>query len=187
MSQASFRLRSFLIGISVASLTWAASIYLYINLASYSSSTQSGGEDGDKTQTLPYIPLRHLSNRVNSLKNFVPNRDSASIEPKTNGEWKTKFRKLINDGTMYKNSPALIAELKSKVKIVNGFGPKLDLGGKNAGTGDRNNMDLESVGLIKTIEEKKEREHGMKKHAFNALISSRLSYSRNIPDTRHDR
>jgi len=187
MSQASFRLRSFLIGISVASITWGASIYLYLSLASHSNNTLPTG-DGDKSQSLPYVPLRGISNRANSLKHFVPPVQGSTVETKTDGQWKLKFKKIIDDGTMYKNSPSLLSDLKSKVKILNGFGPKLDLvaPGSNSKR-DPVHIELESVGLIKTIEEKKERERGMKQHAFNALISSRLSSRRNIPDTRHDR
>lgn len=45
--------------------------------------------------------------------------------------------------------------------------------------------DLNLLGLVRTQQDKKIRDEGFKKHAFNVLISNQLSYHRSIPDTRH--
>nr|CAD7460017.1 unnamed protein product [Timema tahoe] len=44
---------------------------------------------------------------------------------------------------------------------------------------------LEELGMVKTPEDQLVREEGYKTHAFNVLVSNRLSYHRDIPDTRH--
>ena len=44
---------------------------------------------------------------------------------------------------------------------------------------------LESLGMIRTEEDKRIKDEGVKKHSFNLLISNRLGYHREIPDTRH--
>lgn len=44
---------------------------------------------------------------------------------------------------------------------------------------------LSELGLVKTEEEQKIRDEGYKRHAFNVLISNKLSYHRSIPDTRN--
>ena len=44
---------------------------------------------------------------------------------------------------------------------------------------------LESLGMIRSEEDKKIKDSGVKNHSFNLLISNRLGYHRGIPDTRH--
>lgn len=44
---------------------------------------------------------------------------------------------------------------------------------------------LNELGVVKNEEEQKIREEGYKQHAFNVLISNKLSYHRSIPDTRN--
>lgn len=44
---------------------------------------------------------------------------------------------------------------------------------------------LNELGLVKNEEEQRIRDEGYKQHAFNVLISNKLSYHRNIPDTRN--
>lgn len=39
--------------------------------------------------------------------------------------------------------------------------------------------------MVKNVEEQEVRDEGYKQHAFNVLISNKLSYHRNIPDTRN--
>ena len=188
MSQASFRFRSFLFGITVASLTWGASIYLYLSLNSSSTTTRTSLANSisehDKSrlvsQNKNYIPLRDLSNRSGFMKQ-VKKEINESV--KSNGEWKVKLKQLVDDGTMYKNSQSVLRQLKSKVRVINAHGPYKEPSNRIDELQDPDS----NLGLIKTIQEKKEREEGFKKHAFNTLISSRLSYHRNIPDTRHDR
>ena len=42
-----------------------------------------------------------------------------------------------------------------------------------------------NLGLVKNKEDQKMREEGYSRHAFNTLVSSRLDYHREIPDSRH--
>ncbi|KAG0720702.1 Polypeptide N-acetylgalactosaminyltransferase 35A [Chionoecetes opilio] len=46
---------------------------------------------------------------------------------------------------------------------------------------------LEELGLVKTHVDQQVKEDGYRLHAFNSLISSRLSPHRSVPDTRHKR
>ena len=46
--------------------------------------------------------------------------------------------------------------------------------------------DLAKLALVRTEEEKQQRADGYKAHAFNTLVSDRLSLRRQLPDTRHD-
>jgi polypeptide N-acetylgalactosaminyltransferase len=48
-----------------------------------------------------------------------------------------------------------------------------------------NISELNELGLIKTVEDQQKKKEGYKKHAYNVLISDRLSYHREIPDTRN--
>jgi polypeptide N-acetylgalactosaminyltransferase len=47
-----------------------------------------------------------------------------------------------------------------------------------------NNLEA-NLGLVRNSEDQKIREDGYSKHAFNVLVSSRLDYHREIPDSRH--
>jgi polypeptide N-acetylgalactosaminyltransferase len=47
-----------------------------------------------------------------------------------------------------------------------------------------NNLET-NLGLVRNSEDQKIREDGYSKHAFNVLVSSRLDYHREIPDSRH--
>lgn len=47
------------------------------------------------------------------------------------------------------------------------------------------NGKLESLGMIHSEADKKLKDEGMRKHSFNLLVSDRLGYHREIPDTRH--
>ncbi|CAL8087086.1 unnamed protein product [Orchesella dallaii] len=193
----SFTHRSFLYGVILASVTWAASLYLYMTLTSPSernltvSTSNSNGGDGDEDS---YIPLRvrggSLTNPL-ALNNYkLPNLhlggrsfpkptkgtdNEIIVEPQSESKWKAKFRRLVelSEKGGYENSESLVHSLRSKTHVIGG--------GDN---GERISA-LDSLGLIRTIQDKKVREQGYKKHAFNALISERLGFQREIPDTRH--
>lgn len=45
--------------------------------------------------------------------------------------------------------------------------------------------DISTLGMIRNSEDKRIKEEGYGKHAFNELISNRLGFHREIPDTRH--
>ena len=44
---------------------------------------------------------------------------------------------------------------------------------------------ITDLGVIKTPQDKKVKDEGFKKHAFNVLVSNRIGIRRSIPDTRH--
>lgn len=46
-------------------------------------------------------------------------------------------------------------------------------------------IDTNIIGMIQSPEDKKVKDEGFKKHAFNVLISDRIGNTRSIPDTRH--
>jgi len=203
----SFRHKSFLFGVTLASITWAASFYLYVTLisssseksnASYSASSSSSNYNEEES----FIPLRDnkpfsTDNKDNSLvkenNNYFPNSlVHEKVQRRRGGDqvvrnnvvkvdedpepsksvWRQKFQDLIKEKDVigYKNSKSLVKSLKSKVHPI----------------GDDGNLLDGSLGVIKTLEEKKLREEGYTKHAFNALMSEKLGFHREIPDTRHD-
>lgn len=197
-----FTHRSFLYGVVIASITWAASLYLYVTLTSssdrnltLSASPSLKGDIVDNDEDA-YIPLRTRSglfNPVGSANNFkLPNlhlggrsfpKPTKNVEdndifaqPQYESKWKAKFRQLveISEKGGYENSDTLVKGLRGKTHVK-------DLVDGN----DQAVSALDSLGLIRTLEDKKVRDEGYKKHAFNALISERLGYHREIPDTRH--
>lgn len=44
---------------------------------------------------------------------------------------------------------------------------------------------MNDIGLIKTTEDQRIKDEGYKIHAYNTLVSNRLSLNRTIPDTRN--
>ncbi|XP_045109327.1 polypeptide N-acetylgalactosaminyltransferase 11-like isoform X2 [Portunus trituberculatus] len=61
-----------------------------------------------------------------------------------------------------------------------------DMGGRD-GVLVSSDTPLEELGLVKTHRDQEEKEQGYRLHAFNSLISSRLSPHRSVPDTRNKR
>ena len=49
----------------------------------------------------------------------------------------------------------------------------------------QSSIDVKEIGMIHSEAERKLRDEGMKKQAFNVLISDRIGYHRSIPDTRY--
>ncbi|CAG7836284.1 unnamed protein product [Allacma fusca] len=157
MSQEKFRFRSFACGVILASCTWIAVMYLYWNIR---------GEPLLEKDTHPghegYVPLRQKFT-------FLQQKEKQYFKDNV-PSWKAKFRKLIGDQETYRNSDLLISQLSSQVRVLP----------------DAQESQVQ-LGLVKTVEEKRMREDGYRKYAFNALISSRLGNVRNITDTRHDK
>ncbi|KAB0798532.1 hypothetical protein PPYR_09525 [Photinus pyralis] len=75
----------------------------------------------------------------------------------------------IKGGT-YVNSPQLVKKLQPLRKSK--------LQSKNAQV-------LDELGMVKTVEDQRVRDEGFKLHAFNVLISNKLSLHRELPDTRN--
>ena len=44
---------------------------------------------------------------------------------------------------------------------------------------------MDEIGMILNPDDERKRDQGMKQHAFNELISQRLSLHRPVPDTRY--
>lgn len=175
-----------------ASITWAASFYLYLTLTSSSSdrtqvpiSTSTIENEEEIIPARPQSsfdrPRNYFPKNTVFLNNELYDKDEIRDEnlnpnhldspPGGGSKWRQKFQELIDDKfSKYKNSDKLVKSLKSKVKTVAGDGELEEIG---------------ELGLIKTLEDKKLREEGYRKHAFNALVSERIGYHREIPDTRH--
>lgn len=47
-------------------------------------------------------------------------------------------------------------------------------------------VELLELGMVKTAEDQALKDEGYKLHAYNVLVSNRLSLNRSIPDTRHE-
>ena len=45
--------------------------------------------------------------------------------------------------------------------------------------------DISDLGIIKTDEDRRLRDEGFRRHAFNELVSTRIGYHRNVTDTRN--
>ncbi|XP_078572364.1 polypeptide N-acetylgalactosaminyltransferase 11-like [Branchiostoma floridae x Branchiostoma japonicum] len=58
---------------------------------------------------------------------------------------------------------------------------------QGADTTKLSNLPLSELGLIKSPEDQETRDMGYRRHAFNLLISDRIGFHRNIPDTRNDK
>lgn len=54
-------------------------------------------------------------------------------------------------------------------------------------TSSSDSLNFFELGFVNNKEEEKLREEGFKNYAFNLLVSNRLGYKRDIPDTRHER
>ena len=183
MSQQQFRHRSFLLGVILASFTWAAAVYLYWKISNNSGPNVSSLA-GDS-----YVPLRERlgfegikgNNNDYKQRSFFGNSVKSSggkffglkvHDESTNSDEKKDWisnKKLKT--TAHKNSDILVNHLKSAVSVVR----------------DVENIEGSDVGLVKTLTEKQTRTEGYKRYAFNALISSRLGAYRNVTDTRHPR
>jgi len=62
---------------------------------------------------------------------------------------------------------------------------RLDLSPKLVYRGTRKEIDPNDIGLVKSVEDKELREAGYQHFAYNTLVSQRIGFSRQLPDTRH--
>lgn len=81
----------------------------------------------------------------------------------------SKTYEYNNKNNLYKNSDKLIKQLQPVI-----VEPIVPLGDG-----------LDELGLVRNIDEQREREIGYKNHAFNTLVSDKLGKNRKIPDTRN--
>jgi polypeptide N-acetylgalactosaminyltransferase len=178
------RYNSFLLGILFASITWAVSLYLYSVITQESSTKLATTSKSPFTNISPansenninsYQQNEHI---VNSDAFFIQtptpkksdhkayhvtgNDIDIPLEPKAVGKSFNLLKNAHYWGS-YKNSDALIHKLQPRT---------LKPG-------------INEVGMVKTAEDQALKTEGYKVHAFNVLVSRELSYSREVPDTRH--
>ncbi|XP_050725170.1 polypeptide N-acetylgalactosaminyltransferase 35A-like isoform X2 [Eriocheir sinensis] len=72
-------------------------------------------------------------------------------------------------------------------KLKQSLGEEAKAPGREGGEQGTKEPPLEELGLVKTHQDQEIKEKGYRLHAFNSLISSRLSPHRSVPDTRNKR
>ncbi|XP_073989457.1 polypeptide N-acetylgalactosaminyltransferase 35A-like [Rhodnius prolixus] len=147
----------FCIGIIVASVTWAVSLYLYWRLNS---------ENGLHKPQSTFYPSFHRA-APNSLNDvIIPYEDDDKKRFRAKKKYFDPLLNSISDNDI----------VRQKLKPV-------PVKGRFSG---KNNIDeIGDIGLVKNAADLKFREEGYKLHGFNALASKNLDYHRDIPDTRH--
>ncbi|KAK5646020.1 hypothetical protein RI129_004484 [Pyrocoelia pectoralis] len=108
-------------------------------------------------------------NKTNSL-GFSPTYSSIQDVSKSNLVFDAPPDKTVSRSGNYVNSPQLIKQLQSirRSKLLN-----------------KHEKGLDELGMVKTVEDQRIRDEGFKLHAFNVLISNKLSLHRELPDTRN--
>lgn len=89
----------------------------------------------------------------------------------------------------HKHTPQQKQELSNFLDESKSFSNVAKISGSYIKSKHNNNIEhdiIEDLGLIRSEEDKRIREEGYRKHAFNVLVSSRLDHHRAIPDSRHD-
>ncbi|XP_054163141.1 polypeptide N-acetylgalactosaminyltransferase 11-like [Oppia nitens] len=155
------RLNSFFFGIIITSIVWLLIIYFYV--------LRNGFNDISINTKNPLMPnyVQRLPERhriISRLKSQFNDLNQLKIlrtkEIKSN---------LINDNP-----------------VDDEIDHQLDIKWHNTGLQSMDNsMDLVGLGIINNKEDKRIKDVGYKKHAFNVLISSRIGFHRPIPDTRN--
>ncbi|XP_066251295.1 polypeptide N-acetylgalactosaminyltransferase 35A-like isoform X1 [Euwallacea similis] len=148
--------RSFLYGIGFASATWIISLYLYTHIA--------------KNVSKPYKATSTTSISVHNIwqsNEDIKGKDKALSKSK---DWKRQYNNLLeNYGN---NRKDLFEKLRPVLKTPLRNLSKLE-------------EELFGLGLVQNPEEQEIKDEGYKIHAYNVLISNKLSLHREIPDTRH--
>ncbi|XP_064087973.1 polypeptide N-acetylgalactosaminyltransferase 11-like [Macrobrachium nipponense] len=186
----SLRKNSFLMGVVAASFTWIIILYLYFTLIQETKLTQSSSEkqgkgfsfsgpedvlmETSKSQEKLQGPENELSFRP--LRNDIDLKSADKIKDRdfTNQKrYDDSFvkQKKYRNQLMLKGEHALQQEVKKKAQ------PEIP----------EDQAILAELGLVKTKEDQQEKEQGYRLHAFNTLVSTRLSLHRPIPDTRDKR
>ncbi|XP_067005377.2 polypeptide N-acetylgalactosaminyltransferase 11 [Anabrus simplex] len=163
------RYNSFIWGIIFASVTWTVSLYLYSRLSRESSPSKWGMLKGSTPAPVSGNHFRHPKQEPLKAPD-LSYRDNNLLDNDIVLPYETEGKSAYyNKKKYFQNSDALIKQLQP-VPVKSG--KKLPDG-------------LEELGMIKTLEDQKLRDEGYKRHAFNILVSQRLSYHRQIPDTRN--
>lgn len=140
--------KSFLYGITFASLTWIISIYLYTHIQTYGN------------HSTPKAATEVFRNRVDDNYKHDKKKTFMSKDYYKKNQFKTF------------NSQALVKKLQ----------PKITHSGNTSNVLEQELFDL---GLVRNKEDQAVKDAGYKIHAYNVLISNKLSYHREIPDTRN--
>ncbi|XP_069172165.1 polypeptide N-acetylgalactosaminyltransferase 11 isoform X2 [Procambarus clarkii] len=191
----SLRARSFVLGVMVASLTWAIIIYLYFSLTEdltpsfqYQQNINPRGPEGPQGLHGRYSRIREIEGHSELRKA----KEQTYIQPVDdvvkneinkynvkNRIMETKKKKYENSDNFRKNEIKTADDNKVE-NVKQNDATKPEEGAAEEGF-------LAELGLVKTHEDQEEKEKGYRLHAFNTLISTRLSLHRPIPDTRNKR
>lgn len=168
--------KSFWYGICCASFTWMISLYLYWQL--------------NKTEINNVLPTG-VSNKHRAEKIVRDWHYNAleSNDNKINHKWQNVEEHKQNLKN-YFNSEKLLEQLQPRFPKIKGA------------TSDEQStiyehyiliienkmyfLVLNELGMVKSLDDQNTRDEGYKQHAFNVLVSNKLSYHRNIPDTRNE-
>ncbi|KAK3867084.1 hypothetical protein Pcinc_027427 [Petrolisthes cinctipes] len=180
----SLRSRSFLLGILVASITWAIITYLYLSLVQESSVSSHLHISGPVPHGAGLEPLRDNAwAPSNSNNRRGPGHRAFDVE--TNSILGGKSRKDKDSGALRRNQIIKSGQDEKPNKA----GQSIAAADTNHGlVGSSKDKDvLAELGMVMTHQDQEEKESGYRLHAFNTLISSRLSLHRPVPDTRNKR
>ena len=162
-----FRMKSFFCGIVITSVVWVMIIYLYILKNQINSKSYHLNQTKDSF--VSRLPVRHkLKSRLNSDNNHL---NQLKLLRKVENRRRIESN-LINDDP--------IEDEFQRKQDINWYNSAIRLSANASG-----NTDLISLGIINTKEDKKVKDEGFKKHAFNVLISNRIGFRRQLPDTRN--
>jgi len=114
---------------------------------------------------------------------FISSKSDTEIGPK-------KYKSKHNYSNFYKKKKSDIKtpdEDGGKPVMLRDYSksPRDDLKPKLVYRGTDEEIDPNDIGLVKNTEDKKIRDDGYKKFAYNSLVSKRLGFHRDINDTRH--
>lgn len=138
--------------------TWTIILYLYLRITYLTNQHEDHvrSHSIEPNRKAPFEFYDKLdSKRVPKKYNSL---DNEAVLPYETGEKSVIF----NKHKYFKNSAKLIKQLQPKEL------PPSEL-----------------IGMVRTPEDQKLRDEGYKVHAFNVLVSQRLGYHRDLPDTRH--
>ncbi|CAG4942090.1 unnamed protein product [Colias eurytheme] len=161
---------SFLWGILFASATWSISLYLYWLLNMSGESSIKNSENRIHYRLINTEERNRLKNNDKSIA-ALEGKNLLYDNPKANDRFGNKMWKNQRDHSDY------LRKMILKEKFARQFQQK---------SSAKVDKSLESqFGLIRNAEDVRIREKGYNVHAFNTLISQRIGYHREVPDTRY--
>lgn len=185
---ASRNLKKIFLGILISSTLFAIVIYFYLiseDTETYLNSKKYLPDIPARTKLIPrykfMVKEDHHSNG-HKLYLYSENEDLKASNIKSQ-----RFKKTLNRESNYINDdPDDDTKGDDQAKgIINDKNIKWLNSTIHLNTVSLNESSYLSLGMIKTVDDQKIKEDGYKKHAFNLLISNRIGFHRNIPDTRH--